>query len=106
MKAALVILLFIVVGLGAGYGYKLYESHHAYKTQLELEIKNLKMELRDLQELVKFQDERIAQLEKTSINKLVDDANQMFLDGWESMLDTLETELDRAREKSQGESVH
>ncbi|MCB1614912.1 MAG: hypothetical protein KDI30_02755 [Pseudomonadales bacterium] len=100
MKAVIIVSLVVVLGVMGGYGYKLYESHHAYKSTLEGEIRELKTQVRDLQALVKFQDERIAALEKTSINKLVDDANNMFIEGWESMLNTLETELDKAREKS------
>jgi cell division protein FtsL len=73
-----------------------------YQTQMQLDVSRnqvqlLQQSLEVTQAEVADLKDQVAELDRTSIQGLVRDANDAILDGWEAMVKTVEEEVKRAR---------
>lgn len=77
-------------------GWYIYEQDDRYK-QLEKEYSALSKELEKTQILLAEQKTHSEALEKKTIDSILKETNKAVISGWETLLDTVEKELNKAR---------
>lgn len=91
------ILIIVGILLIAGLGYLHYDSQQQLK-QSRQKMFELKIELEQLKHRVSELEIEVRALEKSSVEAIVRDANSAILEGWESLVNTVENEIKKARE--------
>lgn len=89
----IVIILVLIVTIG----WQGYEMQQKRQAQLE-ELQAVQAEVAALKEEVAGLEAEITELNKTSVKGMVRDANKAILSGWETLVDTVEEELNKTRE--------
>lgn len=69
-----------------------------------LEVAQLRSTVEQLNSEMKQLQAQVEQLDKTSVQGVVREANSALLDGWSSLMSTVESELVKARESMQARS--
>ena len=88
----LLLLLLVVVGQGAVL-YLGYEREQA----LTAEVAALHNEVAALRKDVSVQRNKLAKIERQSVSAMVTKANKVIVDGWDAIVDSVESEMTRAR---------
>lgn len=71
---------------------------------LQLQISGLQKQVIMLGQQVETLEESVDALNETPLNDMVDHANKAILDGWESLLNTVDREVQKARDSLQQKS--
>jgi uncharacterized protein YlxW (UPF0749 family) len=97
--SAKILLILLLVSVWYVYEQKKeYETLQASHQQLTLELANAKKALADL-----YQENQV--LEKKSVEGLLRETNKVVVSGWETLLNAVEDELNKAREMIQQKQV-
>ena len=78
------------------------EKNRQMGQQFNMEISELDMRVRQLDSKLNRAQERIKQLEKTSIKGVVENANDAILQGFGAMIGVMESELQKAKQRLSG----
>jgi methyl-accepting chemotaxis protein len=97
MKNLLIIILLVAV---AGLGWILYQQQLQTQQQIT-QITQLTQRLSQVEFDVTAVRNRVRALDKSSINGLVEEANNAILDGWEALVNGVGEEVKRVRESIQ-----
>ncbi|MEJ2442545.1 MAG: hypothetical protein P8Y42_03665 [Exilibacterium sp.] len=92
MMTSLILLVAVV-----GVSWQWYQAG-IRERQLQKQLLEMQGQVAQLQEQVGQLQTELNSLNKTSFKGLVRDANDAILSGWESLLDTVENEVKKARE--------
>lgn len=94
MKNLLIVLLLAAL---AGLGWLFYQQ----QLQAQQQITQLTQRLNQAEIDIEAVQKRVQQLDKSSINGLVKEANNAILDGWEALVNGVGEEVKRARDSIQ-----
>ncbi|GAA5316613.1 MAG: hypothetical protein AseanaTS_18170 [Candidatus Pelagadaptatus aseana] len=94
MNKVIGVILVVAVGV---LGWMLYQTQQQLASSQQ-QVQLLEESLTVTQNEVGRLQEQVAQLDRSSIQGLVREANDAILDGWEAMVKTVEEEVKRARE--------
>lgn len=97
MQKLILALLVLVI---AGMGWMYYDGQQQLK-EARLQSQQLEQQLALLNKEVAALSEQVEKLGDNSVEGLVRQANNAILDGWESLVNSVENELKKAREKVQ-----
>jgi len=75
----------------------IYNQHEEIKA-LSVQNKRLQIELKVSQELLATANAKVEELDKRSLEGVLRETNKVVISGWETLLDTVEQELEKARE--------
>ena len=92
-----IIVLLLLLVLLAGVGYLYYDGQRQLQ-YYQQETMALQLQLDALREEVKNLDKKVKTLDESSVQGIVREANSAIIDGWQSLVNTVEGELNRARE--------
>lgn len=95
-KLTLALLVLVIAGMGWMY----YDGQQQLK-EARLQSQQLEQQLVLLNKEVAALSEQVEKLGDNSVEGLVRQANNAILDGWESLVNSVESELKKAREKVQ-----
>lgn len=93
-KLTLGLVVLVIVGMGWMY----YDSQEQLK-QARLQSLQLEQQLVLLNKEMTALSEQVEKLDKNSVEGIVRQANNAILDGWESLVNSVENELKKARQK-------
>ena len=101
MSKVINVLLFIVV-IGLGYvaweGWQLLQHSKQETAALQLQVDALNQQIRAMQADVNALNQKVSSLDESSVDNIVRQANNAIIDGWQSLVTTVENELERAKE--------
>ena len=103
IRVSSIIVVAVFVGF-LGLSYLQMEKNRQSGAQFSLELSELDMRVKELESNLNRAQERIRELEKTSIKGVVEDANDAIIQGFGAMIGVMESELKRAREKLSGDN--
>ncbi|UTF60457.1 hypothetical protein [Gilvimarinus sp. DA14] len=90
----LLILLVIAVSAQGAALYWGYQQH----MQLKARVAELESQSADLQARAQALSNTIKKMEQDSVGAMVKKANQVIVQGWDAIINSVEAEMDRARE--------
>jgi len=96
------ILIAVLVLLFVGSAGQYWQTQQALEAS-RLEISQLRTKVEQLKRDVDTLQAHVKQLDKTSVQGIVREANSTLIDGWSSLMSTVENELVRAREAMQAQ---
>ncbi|WP_439134925.1 hypothetical protein [Pseudomaricurvus sp.] len=88
----------LVVLLIVGMGWMYYDSQQQLK-QARLQSQQLEQQLVLLNKEVALLSEQVEKLDENSVEGIVREANNAILDGWQSLVNSVDNELKKARQK-------
>lgn len=91
------VLMVVLVLLFMGSAGQYFQTQKAIEVS-RLEIAQLHARVNQLDVQVEQLQGQVAQLGKTSVHGIVREANSALIDGWSSLMSTVESELAKARE--------
>lgn len=94
MRGFLLLLLWLVVIAQSAVLYLGYEREQA----LSAEVVMLHNEVAALRSDVEVQRNKLTAMEHQSVSAMVAKANKVIVDGWDAIVDSVESEMTRARE--------
>ncbi len=77
--------------------FYIYNQHKEIQV-LTVQNKRLQTELKVSQELLATANAKVEELDKKSLDGILRETNKVVISGWETLLDTVEQELEKARE--------
>ncbi len=92
------LLILMVLAVLAFAFYEVFTTNQRSQ-RLVADVTSLQQRVDNLDGRLRRTQERIKELEKTSIKGVVESANRTIVDGWSAMMATLEGELRKAREQ-------
>lgn len=91
------LLLALIIALAAVAGWQVYEMRYSLNIA-NRQVEDLTGQLASMQSELDKLSQDVARLDKGSVQGIVREANDAILSGWESLVNTVESELKRARE--------
>ncbi|BFM16066.1 hypothetical protein R50073_22490 [Maricurvus nonylphenolicus] len=91
------LLLMLIVALAAVAGWQVFEMRNDLNVA-NRQVADLSGQLQDLQGQIDNIRKDVARLDKGSVQGIVREANDAILTGWETLVNTVESELRKARE--------
>ncbi|WP_041523640.1 hypothetical protein [Gilvimarinus agarilyticus] len=93
MRGLMMVLLWVVVLAQAAVLYMGYQREQA----LSAEVASLRSEMTSLRQNVAQQRKKLVQIEQQSVSAMVAKANKVIVEGWDAIVDSVESEMVRAR---------
>ena len=94
MRGLMMLLLWIVVLAQTAVLYLGYQREQA----LSAEVTSLRAEVTTLRQSLAQQRNKLAQIERQSVSAMVAKANKVIVEGWDAIVDSVESEMVRARQ--------
>jgi cell division protein FtsL len=91
------LLLMLIVALAAVAGWQVYEMRYDLNVA-NRQVADLTGQLRDMQGQIDTLRKDVTRLDDGSVQGIVREANDAILTGWETLVNTVESELRKARE--------
>lgn len=102
MKTSFGTVLAIVIVLAvAAFEYWQYKDAEAHRTMVNAKLMQLSSRVEELDQNLLAARREMQELESSSLGGIIDNANEALIQGWSAMVDTVERELERARESIQ-----
>lgn len=85
--------------------FQLYLYQESLKREqfLQHQISNLQQQVVDIDRELSALKVLVVKLDEGSLDNMVDEANEAFISGWEALMDTVDKELQKARESLRAE---
>lgn len=93
MRGFLLLLLWLVVLVQGAVIYWGYEREQVLTTQ----VVALQKQTETLQQALEAQQRKLAAMEQESVSAMVSKANKVIVSGWDAIVDSVESEMVRAR---------
>ncbi len=95
------LVLILIIALAAAWQfYDMQQREQAMRLRLQA----LESSVNEMQQRLGTLEGQVTQLRESSVEGLVNEANTAILEGWESLVDTVENELKKAREALRNET--
>lgn len=99
MKTSIGTVLAIVIVLAvAAFEYWQYKDAEAHRTMVNAKLMQLSARVDELDQNLLAAREEMRELESSSLGGIIDNANEALIQGWSAMIDTVERELERAKQ--------
>ena len=93
-RQAIPLVLLLAIALVSSWQF--YEAQQR-EQQLQARVTELETNLQAMEERLKSLEGQVVKLRESSVEGLVNEANSAILEGWESLVNTVESELKKAR---------
>jgi len=93
-----VVLAGVIVVVLAVFELWQYLDAKAYRETVNAQLMQLSARVDGIDETVQLARKELEQMEQSSLGGLIENANDALIQGWSAMMDTVEKELQRAKE--------
>ncbi|MGJ8687399.1 MAG: hypothetical protein ACSHWQ_07960 [Spongiibacteraceae bacterium] len=101
INSALLTLLLIAV---VGYGVWQHQITQAYRQQSSASLVQLSLRLDSIEAQMAAAKDELQKIDDNSVSGIIDNANEVLINGWSAMMRVVENELEKARDAFEKES--
>lgn len=95
INTALLALLLIAV---VGYGVWQHQTTQAYRQQSSASLVQLSLRLDSIEAQMAAAKDELQKIDENSVSGIIDNANEVLINGWSAMMRAVESELEKAKE--------